>query len=183
MPRPLGRRRVAKVDFGNVEEVLLQVAKARNMVKLTFDHWNAEATIQSLWRQNVQASTVHFGATLQKEIYANFRTRLNQGLVKFPAHPTLLEELENLELHNGNAVKHPKNKDSKIPGRGKISKDLADVVAMVDYHISKQERDFNRNDPNSMVSGYGMGGIQTLGQSRHSRDPGVGEHHKRPFGR
>lgn len=151
MPKPLGRNKTALVDLINVEEVLLEIAKKRNMQRLTFDHWNSAGSIQRLFRENVITREFHFSGPFQKKLYDTLRARLNAGLVKIPNHPTLIEELKHIELRNGETIAHPKNKDSAVPGRGKISKDLADCVAVVNWQIAQLESNF---DP-SMVD-YGV---------------------------
>lgn len=144
IPKNLGKNKTAKIDYINVEEVLLEVAKARQIIRLSFDHWQGESHIQRLYREGIPTTAMHFSGSLQLKIYESLRTRLNQGLVKIPNHPTLIEELKNLELKNGTRVDHPKNKSSDIQGRGFISKDLADCIAVVNWIIASQERSFIR---------------------------------------
>lgn len=169
MPRALGKNKFALVDLVNVEEVLIEIAKARRVCQVTFDHWNASASVQRLWREGIVARELHFGAGLQKRMFENFRARLNQGLIRIPNHPTLIEELECLELR-GERIDHPKGKESKIPGRARVSKDLADAVVAVDYAISQLEREFVRTQSyGGAVPGRGHANIKLVGQTRASR--------------
>ena len=100
---------------------------------------------------------------------------MNQGLVKIPGHETLIEELKNLQMQtSGKRVDHPKNKDSAIMGRGKISKDLVDCIAVVNWHIAGQEASFARETyDEASGQGAGTGGgvknIETRGVSNRSR--------------
>lgn len=178
LPRQLGKGRVAKVDFGNVDDVVLQVAKARNMVELTYDQWNSASSIQLMFKEGIIAKDASFSAPLQKRMYDSLRKRMNAGLVKFPNHPTLIEELKNLELQNGDKVNHPKNKDSTIPGRGKISKDLADCIAAVNWLIvQRYDVDFERDSPqssslyNQSGGGAAGGSINLIGRSAYGGAP------------
>lgn len=164
MPKPLGRNRVAPVDLVNVEEVMIEIAKKRNMQRLTFDHWNSAGSIQRLFRENVVTREFHFSGPFQKKLYDTLRARLNAGLVKIPNHPTLIEELKHIELRNGESIAHPKNKDSAVPGRGKISKDLADCVAVVNWQIAQLEGNL---DPSMVDMGMAVpasADVQIIGE-------------------
>lgn len=149
VPKQLGKGQVAKVDVPNVEDAVIQLAAKRNVSRVTFDHFQNESSIQNLWQKGIDARTQHFGAGIQKKIYDLLRLRMNAGLVRIPAHPSLMEELKNLVVTAGERVDHPKSKDSTIPGKGKISKDLADCLAMVNYIIAMQEKSFIRGDENN----------------------------------
>ncbi len=123
-----------KVDFINVENVILQLWKARNIMRMTFDHWQGEDHIQRLWRAGVPAREERFTRTRQTEGYMLFRDRLNRGLIKIPQYPVLIEELKQLVLKNGHTIDHPK-KRSLLTNRP-LSKDLADAIMMVDNYIA-----------------------------------------------
>jgi hypothetical protein len=164
MPKPLGRNKVAPVDLVNVEEVLIEIAKKRNMQRLTFDHWNSAGSIQRLFRENVVTREFHFSGPFQKKLYDMLRARLNAGLVRIPNHPTLIEELKHIELRNGESIAHPKNKDSAVPGRGKISKDLADCVAVVNWQIAQLEGNLEPGMVEGGMMGAAASDIRLIGQ-------------------
>ncbi len=128
-PRFLGKNKWALVDMVNSEEVILEVARKRNMTRLAYDQWNAASSVQRLFRENVITTQMPFSQPFQKKIYDNLRKKMNAGMVELPNLPVLVEELKNIELKNNESIQHPKSKDSTVLGHGKISKDLADVVA------------------------------------------------------
>lgn len=169
IPLALGQGKTAKVDLENVEEILVEFAKKRRMTRCTFDGFQSEATIQRLYRENVVATALAFSRSQQTAAYVNFKNRLQSGLIVFPNHPGLVEELLHLRLINGERIDHPKNEASKIPGKIKISKDAADCVAFVDWAISRNERDFIREHGGGVPPGVGMSalqaGLNTVGQS------------------
>lgn len=168
-PIPLGKGAKAPVDLLNVEEAIKLLAGPRKIQRVTFDQFQSDATIQALNRAGIPAAKLHFAAGNQFDMYELLRLRLNQGLVKIPNDPTLVEELKNLQMStSGKKVDHPKNKDSQILGRGKISKDLADCIAVVNWHIASQERVFARDAYESFsgqAAGSG-GGVQAIQETK-----------------
>jgi hypothetical protein len=160
-PRHLGKNRWAPVDLVNAEDILLEIAKKRKMLNLTYDQWNSASSIQRLFRENVITKETTFTAPFQRKIYDSLRSRANLGLVKIPANAVLIEELKNIELRHGETIAHPKNKDSSLAGRGKISKDLADAVAAVNWAIVQRYGiEFN---PQSKLMGTPAPGLNGAG--------------------
>ena len=145
IPRALGRNKVAKVDLIQAEDVMSAVCKARRVKDLTFDEWNSESSIQRLYREDVMTRKMSFARAQQTRNYDILKQQLALGLVKFPNHPSLIEELENLILKNGTAVDHPRKKESRIPGKILISKDLSDCVSVIVARLATdQGREFVR---------------------------------------
>lgn len=144
IPRSLGKGKAAKVDLIQAEDVISRVAKARRMTKLSFDQWNSESSIQRLYNEGVETRSLSFARGQQTALFDNLKQLLALGLIRFPKHPSLIEELENLVLKNGQTIDHPRKKESKIPGKIAISKDSADCIAVIAWEISKQGRDFVR---------------------------------------
>jgi intein/homing endonuclease len=170
VPKELGKGRRAVVDYDNVSKVILEVCKARRVQRLTFDSWNSAGHIQELFREGIPTKEFSFARQTQTDIYDCLRVRLNQGLVKIPGHEALIEELKNLEVSsNRTKIDHPKSKDSNVRGRGKISKDLADCVAVVNWEIAQLERVFDKNRIGDFNQSSGTGSTQSLGRSRASQ--------------
>lgn len=170
VPQELGKGKRAIVDMINVEDVILEVCKARKVQRLSFDHWESAGSIQRMFRENIPTYQHMFSRGSQFEMYDALRVRLNQGLVKIPGHPVLVEELKNLQVNtSGTKVDHPKAKDTGVEGRsGTIGKDLADCIAVINWNIAQYEKVFDRSQPNSFKSEAG-GMARSLGRTRASR--------------
>lgn len=169
IPKKAGKGVIYEVNLDNVEDNIIELNKLMRFTHLTFDQWESHGAIQRLFRAGIPTFKQQFTKGNQIQMYKALRQRMKDGLVKIPNHPTLLEELKNLELQNGTKVNHPKNKDSSVPGRGKISKDLADGVAMVNWIISCREVAYDRNS--KFISAPDQTGnfIKTIGQTRASQ--------------
>lgn len=149
------------VDLPDVEEKILQICPSRNVRRVSFDHWQAEGTIQRLYTRGVITEEVTFTAPIQLAMYEVFRHRLQNELVYLPdpgsspAADLLYWELRKLQLLHGKKVDHPKGK-----AKG-CSKDLADCVAAVIYKIAQDERSYG--------GGQYMGvSIKVLGRTKVS---------------
>ena len=59
-PKDMGRGKIYPVHFDNVEKVILEVHKARNIRRLTFDHWNNTALLQSLYTKGIVTKEATF---------------------------------------------------------------------------------------------------------------------------
>ena len=170
-PRNRGRAGVVEVNLDNVEENLIYLNKFMKFTHITFDQWESHGSIQRLFRAGIPTFKQQFARNNQLDMYKSLRQRMKDGLVKIPSHLTLIEELKSLELANsGKSIQHPKNKDSAVQGRGKISKDLADGVAMVNWYISMKEANYDRISGFGNLSGAGAGNIiKRIGTTRASQ--------------
>ncbi len=156
-----------KVDFLNVEEVILKLWKARNLIRFSFDHWQGESHIQRLWREGLQAREENFNGPRQFDGYMMFRQRLNEGLIKIPNYPTLLEELKSLILKNGKRIDHPKR--LSLINRKPLSKDLADCIMIVDNYIANYGAAFARTPYQNTATQAPQSVFRTVGNSRASQ--------------
>lgn len=148
IPQKAANKIIYEVNIDNVEENIIRLNKLFKFTHVTFDQWESHGAIQRLFRAGIPTFKQQFAKNNQLQMYKALRQRMKDNLVQIPDHPTLIEELKNLELNytpSGGRVQHPKNKDSAVPGRGKISKDLADGVAMVNWLISSRETQFDRD--------------------------------------
>ena len=166
-PRILTKGAVAVVDFINIEDVLIQVGRARNMHRLSFDTWNSEGSIQKVFQAGIPTYKMSFSASSQFQMYLRLKESLNAGLIKIPNNPVLVEELKNLLLLNGSRVDHPKNKPSMVVGRtGTVGKDMADCIAVVNWIIAGQNRQFSRETTAQGTVGQSKTTIQAVGRTR-----------------
>jgi intein/homing endonuclease len=166
-PRFLGKNKWALVDMVNSEEVILEVARKRNMTRLAYDQWNAASSVQRLFRENVITTQMPFSQPFQKKIYDNLRKKMNAGMVELPNLPVLIEELKNIELKNNESIQHPKSKDSTVIGHGKISKDLADVVAGVVWTLTQAfDADGALPLQNAVQAGPSSSSVYAVGHSQ-----------------
>jgi hypothetical protein len=166
IPQKAGKGIVYEVNLDDVESRIVELNKEFRFVHLTFDQWESHGAIQRLFRAGIPTFKQQFAKNNQLQMYKALRQRMKDGLVKIPNHPTLIEELENLELRNGSRVDHPKNKDSQVVGRGKISKDLADGLAMVNWIISIKERGYDRDSGFANTPDQSGNFIKTIGRTR-----------------
>ena len=163
IPRALGKNKVAKVDMIQADDVISAVCKARRVKELTFDAWNSESSIQRLYREGVMTRSLSFARGQQTRMYDTFKQQLALGLVRIPNHPSLIEELENLMLKGGTAIDHPRKKESRIPGKILISKDLADVCATIVYRLAtEQGREFIKGQSAPGHAAGHMSGVRTV---------------------
>lgn len=116
--------RVTKVHFPNVEQVIKQVCKTRNITLMTFDHFQAEGLIQQLNAESINAEQVFYSKPKQLQIYLLARRWIIQKRVVLPSTGPLVNDLRDELAHIqlvGTKLTHPKN----------YGKDLADAVCTV----------------------------------------------------
>ncbi len=155
-----------KTDFLNVEEVILQLWKRRNLIRFTFDQWQGESHIQRLWREGLSAREDNFNRPRQTDGYLLFRQRLSEGLIQIPNYPVLLEELKSLVLKNGKTIDHPKR--LSLITKKPLSKDIADCVMVVDNYIANYGKAFARTPAQEHATRAPEQTFRTVGQTRTS---------------
>jgi hypothetical protein len=154
-PKDLGRGVIYPVHYQNVEDVILQVHKARNIRRLTFDHFNNTALLQSLYTKGIVTREANFSRAHQMDIYTAARRKFNAGMVVLPDDcPKLVRELIHIQLKNGVKIDHPKKNPDETTG----SKDLADSVISCIAMCIEEERTLN-------MGGKPYAPIQTLGRT------------------
>jgi len=154
-PQDRGKGVVYPVSYENVEKIIMEVHKARNLRRLTFDHWQNASLVQKLYTKGILTKEVQFSRGHQLDIYQVARRKFNTGMVVLPDDcPKLIRELIHIQLKNGSKIDHP----VKNPDESMGSKDLADAVVSVIAQCVDEER--------SMITGgRSYAPIQTLGKT------------------
>lgn len=152
-----------EVDQENVYDTLLILNKYFKFKQITFDGWESHGLIQRLFRQGIPTFKHPFGRSIQLQMFKSLKNRMVSNLVDLPNNSSLYEELENLQISNGNKVNHPVNKPSKIQGKQKISKDIVDCIIVINWYIAEQEMQYD-NNPDIIPKSKGV--INTVGVSR-----------------
>lgn len=138
----------SQVSVSNVQEAILEINKKRFIQKLTSDHHQNTETIQRLQTMGINAEGKFFGNKYQLMIYEQLRFIINEGRLILPRDSPVKDlakdELNQLELINGTKIDHPKGG----------SKDLADAIASVAWHLTGDE---SSDDMPMVLSTYKSG--------------------------
>jgi hypothetical protein len=156
-----------QVSINNIETLIIDVAKIYKIVKVSYDQWNSQSSLETLQGLNI-AAEMH---TINDHDYGELKTMIYNNAVELlpnsymgpdqELHPyqegeMLLQELLQLRLLNGKRVDHPKEG----------SKDIADCLAGVNRLL---------NDPKekkkTRPSGYMPRSILGNGLSRATPMP------------
>ena len=122
-----------KVDFGNVEEVILELTHYLYIDVVTYDRWQSIKPIQSLFEKNVNSKIL----SITNSMYESFKKRLYQGLVD-----SVDVRLEQRNIQNAlmdELVKLQKLRGTKIDHTQSSSKDISDVVCRLDAMVQNYE--------------------------------------------
>lgn len=116
------------VGITNVYNCIYQINSQRPLSKITSDHYNPE-TVQHLRNSGLNASVMNFSMGRQLELYDFFRKMLHENRVILPIDSLwstkLKEELFGINLLKGKKIDHRKDG----------SKDIADAVVSVVWHL------------------------------------------------
>jgi hypothetical protein len=123
------------IYLADVEKVILQIHKLRHIVKVSADHYGSGAeTLQRLKMHGLRCETVYFSNRTQVEMYELLRQLIHQRRLVLPGDSywtgLLIRELSRIQLIRGMKIDHP-------PGVNE-SKDLADAVAAVAWHLAQR---------------------------------------------
>jgi hypothetical protein len=153
-----------QVSLSNVESLILELRKWLNIVKVSYDQWNSQTSLETLQSHGIY-SEMH---TITNEDYYQLRTMINNGAVEllppiFVADGVekenveaklMLKELTKLKLFNGKKVDHP------VDG----SKETSDSLAGVNRLLNDEE------EKRSTVTGMPKA-ITGLGMTRATPNP------------
>lgn len=118
-----------QVSITNVQSAIYEIHRRRVITKVTSDHQHSPETIQRLRANGINAESIYFSRSIQMEMYDCLRKLLHEKRIVFPRtgnfSPMLQDELVNLLLIQGDKITHRPDK----------SKDLADCVAAIAWHI------------------------------------------------
>lgn len=120
------------VSFLDVEDKIIQISRARNVIKCSFDQYNSQGTIQRL--HMIGINTIEMSSTNEKQAiyYSVTKQLMDQGLLILPRDntwtPTAKLELLNLIQYPNGRIDHP-NKNSSSVG-----KDIADAIVNCVYN-------------------------------------------------
>lgn len=138
-PKDQGRGVVWPVSYEDVERVIWDVHKARNIRRLTTDHWQQAGLVQRMYSKGVVTQEIHFSGETQLMMYQTARQMFNAGRVILPKDAEkALKELIHIQLLRGKKIDHPRKNPDETPG----SKDLADCIVSVIYQCAEEERLF-----------------------------------------
>lgn len=144
------------VSYVNVEEVLMEIIEQRNIVKVSFDSWNSESTIQRLNLKGIFSEKISSSRTKQLEYYKLFKSLLSQNSIQLPQDcPNtyqLQNELTHLILKSNGSIQH-----------GVEGKDLSDAVVNAIYQCHKSLDHLSSNnqisDSVDILSSNSMAGL------------------------
>lgn len=115
----------SEINARHVRRVIINIHRTLGLRGATFDVWNYPETIQALKDMRVPFETL----VIKKEQYDTLKEQIYSGNISIPVHDletrasrmasTVVEELQELELRNGQKVEHPYSG----------SKDVSDAVA------------------------------------------------------
>jgi len=121
-----------QVGISNVYQVIYQIHAHRPLAKITSDHYNPE-TIQKLKASGLNASIMTFTQNKQLEIYDFLRKLFHEGRIILPKDSKwsskLKDELFGIQLIKGKKIDHRKDG----------TKDLADAVSSVAWHLMSDQ--------------------------------------------
>ena len=123
------------VNFNNVEDIFLELAKARGVVEVHSDRWNSEGSLQLFNRHGILPMRSSETNKVQYNNYMAFKVALNQKKILLPDDPLVLKEGKHIMLIHGKKIDHPEHFDDKQKG----SKDLMDVITKVVARILKDD--------------------------------------------
>lgn len=141
-----------QVSITNVYDTIQQINKKRPITKLTADHYNSAETIQRLRRDGISAEVLYFSNRTQLAMYDLVRTLLHEQRLILPYNsqwtPLVITELSKVQLIKRIKIDHP-------PAG---SKDLADAVAAVCWHLaSRIMRDSATKTSTLKTTSFGRG--------------------------
>lgn len=119
------------VSISDVYKVLMEIHKVRPIEYVSADQFNSYETLQKFKEAGIRADDLSFSKPEQFKMYSTLKQLLNEDRIVLPMKGwrSLLErELKQVQLINGKSIDHP---DSG-------SKDLADCVAAVAYHLNQR---------------------------------------------
>lgn len=115
------------VDFRNVKEIILELARHGTIGYCYFDKWQAIQMVQELRSHGIACETKAFGSAAQLEWYRNYKALLYNHCVELlPGEERARRQLRELQLLNGIRIDHPQYSS----GGGVGGKDLTDAEAL-----------------------------------------------------
>jgi hypothetical protein len=128
-----------QVSLKNVESLILELRKWMNIVKVSYDQWNSQTSLETLQAHGIK-SEMH---TINNEDYYELKSMIYNGAVELLAEvyfidgvkvenveaKLMLKELSKLKLFHGKKVDHP------VDG----SKETADCLAGVNRLLNNEE--------------------------------------------
>ena len=125
-----------EVSIIDVQDAILHIHRYRPLVKFSADHYNSAETIQRIRKYGIKCEVQNYSNSLQLSMYDLLRQLLHENRLILPNDSPLTSllqrELSKVQLIRGMKIDH-------IPGE---SKDLADAVASVCWHLaSRIDRD------------------------------------------
>lgn len=118
------KERGITVKFEDAEKVIAILAENLTIKKVTYDQWNSTRSLQTLFSQNIRGELLKISTPM----YEIFRTRIYGRLIELPPNDALIDQIKKLQ--------RIRQKVDHMPG---THKDLADVVARVDFLIHSYE--------------------------------------------
>ena len=95
------------VDYNNVGEIIYKLSQTYNLINVSFDQWQSEATIQWLRQKGVSANEVKFTETQQLTMFGNLKQLIYAGQFEsYPGDEMTVEQFKALK-RVGNRVDHP----------------------------------------------------------------------------
>lgn len=96
------------VDYMNVGEIILKLWKTYNIINVSFDQWNSEATIQWLRQEGVSANEMKFTENQQMAMFNTTKQLIYSGQFEsYPGDEKTVEQFKALKKV-GNKIDHPK---------------------------------------------------------------------------
>jgi hypothetical protein len=145
------------VSFLNAEEIMLEVCRARKVMKMSFDSYNSEYSIQKLHMAGISTEQMSVSNQAQLLYYSVAKTLIDQELLILPrdSHWSTTAEAEftNLiQIPSTGRIDHPSNS----------SKDISDAVVNAVYncyiHMAKS----------GLMSAI-AGGVATIGSQARGK--------------
>lgn len=96
------------VDYMNVGEIILKLWQTLNIINVSFDQWNSEATIQWLRQMGVSANEMKFTENQQMAMFNTTKQLIYAGQFEsYPGDEKTCEQFKALKKV-GNRIDHPK---------------------------------------------------------------------------
>lgn len=132
------RMQSLEVDFQNVTELIVQLAKTGQVGHARFDQWQAEEKVQQLRKAGISAGTKQLSNPEQLRMYKILKDLLYSHLLwLLPGQPRRDTQLRELQLVRGIKVDHPQESEDGSRGGKDLTDALAIAVALcVDFHGS-----------------------------------------------
>lgn len=136
------KSRGLQVSLNNIEDVILELKKHFNIVRVSYDQWNSQTSLETLQSVGINAEE----HTITDKDYFELRSMVYNGGVELLAPEydfdgtmrrnedaeLLIEELQRLQLMNGKKVDHPPESEGG-------SKDAADALCGVNRLLNHVE--------------------------------------------